>query len=104
MKYMFYNCRKLKRSWTYSGWNVSSVKDMSYMFYNCSRFKCPISSWNVSEVEHWEHMFDNSPMDMNYQLQPDFISYSLHSRMLDSQSDRGGKRKTRRKSKGSKKI
>ena len=40
-----------------SGWNVSSVEDMSSMFRGAASFNRDISGWNVSSVEYMSSMF-----------------------------------------------
>ncbi len=43
-----------------SGWNVSSIEDMSHMFDGASSFDRPLSSWDVSRVTDMSHMFDGA--------------------------------------------
>lgn len=46
-----------------SGWNVSSVKDMSFMFYEAGMnsssgtWSFNLSNWNTGEVQNMQHMF-----------------------------------------------
>jgi surface protein len=43
-----------------SGWDVSSITDMSFMFSNNSTFNQDIGSWNVSNVTNMFRMFDGT--------------------------------------------
>ena len=40
-----------------SGWDVSSVEDMSYMFLGALSFNQPLNAWNVRNVKYFEQMF-----------------------------------------------
>lgn len=51
-------------SWDISGWNVSSVEDMSSMFGGSS-FNGDISRWNVSKVKNMNNMFWNSDFNQD---------------------------------------
>lgn len=42
------------------GWNVSSVTDMPNMFESCSAFNQDLNSWNVSSVTNMVFMFANA--------------------------------------------
>ena len=50
MRYMFYECDKLKSVGDISGWDVSKVTDMSFMFAFCEKFNQDISNWDVSKL------------------------------------------------------
>ena len=43
-----------------SGWNISSARDMSSMFRGASSFNQDISEWNVSSVEDLSYMFQDA--------------------------------------------
>ena len=40
-----------------SGWDTSSVENMSYMFYNASSFNGDMSNWDTSNVQNMSNMF-----------------------------------------------
>ena len=42
-----------------SGWDVSSVTNMSSMFY-CSAFNQSLNSWDVSSVTNMDSMFSHA--------------------------------------------
>ena len=49
-------------------WDVSKVTEMSYMFYGASAFNKPLNNWNVSKVTYMMEMFKdarafNQPLD-----------------------------------------
>ncbi len=51
-----------------SGWDTSSITNMSYMFQGASAFNQPIENWDVSNVTNMEEMFKdartfNQPLD-----------------------------------------
>ncbi len=54
---MFYNCHNLGNAGNLSGWDTSSVTDMSYMFYGATSFNQPIGTWNTSSVTDMSYMF-----------------------------------------------
>lgn len=43
-----------------SGWDVSSVTDMSSMFHGAKMFNCDISKWDVRSVKVFDEMFENA--------------------------------------------
>ena len=56
----FVDCWNLGNSGNMSGWDVSSVTDMSYMFCDASSFNQPIGDWDVSSVTNMRYMFSNA--------------------------------------------
>ena len=55
MSYMFADCYYFNSD--LSRWDVSNVRDMNCMFFSCADFNCDLSKWNVSNVENMRSMF-----------------------------------------------
>jgi len=47
MSRMFFNCFKLEKIKGIEDWDVSNVESMRSMFYNCHKLQLDISSWNI---------------------------------------------------------
>ena len=43
-----------------SGWDVSSVTNMTYMFSDAASFNQTLSSWDVSSVTNMSYMFSSA--------------------------------------------
>ena len=59
MRYMFYNCKSLKKLVDISKWDTKKVTDISYMFSYCESLKelSDISNWDTKNITNMSSIF-----------------------------------------------
>lgn len=64
-----------------SGWDTSSITNMSHMFQGASAFNQPIENWDVSNVTNMSYMFaeTNEFFDVHYVPSPSVFNQPLNN-------------------------